>query len=173
METNQKNIKYPYMPEGRTVLYTDISNPFMARAKEVARTSNEKQQSTGAVIVCDEKIVSEASNMNPLTSQWMIKLHKKYCIRHLLHIPSGKKYWACPGCAGKESHAESRAAKLLIKKGVPNGPIDLYLWGHWWCCDTCWKNMMKVQIRNVYLLENSENLFNPKSPESIIGKQFD
>ncbi len=174
METTQKNSRLqPYLPKGQTILYVAMSHRFMARAREVAHGSNEKQQSTGAVIVCDNKIVSEASNMNPLTMAWMINLHKNFCIRHLFHIPSGKKYWVCPGCAGKESHAESRAVKQLIKSGIPEGNLDLYLWGHWWCCDVCWKNMLKLPVKHVYLLDNSDMLFYPKSLQSIIGKQFD
>lgn len=170
MENNTKVIVYPYMPEGQTVLYVPISDPYMTRAKEVAGMSNEKQQPTGAVIVCDDKIVSEASNKNPLTNNWLIKLHKKHCIRHMFHIKSGEKYWMCPGCASQENHAESRAAKQLLKTGFPDKPLSLYLWGHWWCCDVCWKNMLKLPINKVYLLENSEKLFNPRDPESVIGK---
>jgi deoxycytidylate deaminase len=174
MEMNQKTIKYPYLPEGRSLLLVDMSNPFMIKAKEIARTSNDKQQPTGSVIVNEKgEIVSTASNKNPLTSEMLINLHKKYCIRHFFHIPSGDKYWLCPGCAGKESHAESRAVKQLIDFGDTTGIFDLYLWGHWWCCDTCWKNMLKIPIRNVYVLEDSEILFNLKNLGNILGKQFD
>ena len=172
METIKNNIKYPYLPEGRSILHVDINNPFMAQAKEAARLSNDQQQPTGAVIVFDGKVVSSDSNKNPLTSPFLISLHKKYCIRHILKIPSGQKYWVCPGCASNESHAESRASKQLLEKGLTTGQLDLYLWGHWWCCDVCWKNMLKLPINNVYLLESSEILFNAKNPNNILGKQF-
>ena len=171
METNNE-IKYPYLPEGHNIFYVDIDNTFMVQAKEVARLSNDQQQPTGAVIVFDGKVVSSASNKNPLTSARLIKLHKKYCIRHILKIPSGEKYWACPGCAGNESHAESRASKQLLQKGIPGKPLDLYLWGHWWCCDICWNNMLKLPIENVYLLKGSEILFNAKNSNNILGHQF-
>lgn len=172
METNKNNIKYPYLPEGHNISHVSIENPFMAQAKETARLSNDQQQPTGAVIVFDGKIISSASNKNPLTNLKLIKLHKKYCIRHILKIPSGQKYWACPGCASNESHAESRASKQLLEKGLTTGKLDLYLWGHWWCCDVCWNNMLKLPINNVYLLEDSEILFNAKNPNNILGKQF-
>jgi deoxycytidylate deaminase len=172
METQNKTLNYPYIPLGREIFYADIDNGFMAKAKEVARGSNDQQQPTGAVVVSEGKIIAEASNMNPLSSPFLIRLHKKYCIRHLFHIPSGQKYWLCPGCAGSENHAESRASKQLLKKGVPQSPADLYLWGHWWCCETCWNNMMKIPIRNIYLLTDSEKLFNLKHPDNILGKQF-
>jgi len=161
METNNTKINYPYMPANREILHVGIDNMFMSRAQEVAHTSNEKQQPTGAVIVCNNKIIAEASNKNPLSSESLIKLHKSFCVRHFFKVKSGEMYWLCPGCAGKESHAESRAVKNL--KNMPNEPVDIYLWGHWWCCDVCWTNMLKIPtLRNVYLLENSDMLFNPK-----------
>ncbi len=173
MENQSKNSKipYPYLPLGREILYVDQDNPYMKEAEQIARTSNEKQQPTGAVIVCNNTIIAQASNQNPLTSERMISLHKEFCVRHFFKIKSGEMYWLCPGCAGKESHAESRAVKQLQKNGIPNEPVDIYLWGHWWCCDVCWKNMLKIPtLRNVYLLLNSEVLFNPKKEGNIIGK---
>lgn len=50
---------------------------------------------------------------------------------------------------------------------------DLYLWGHWWFCEPCWNAMIEAGIRDVYLLENSEVLFNKAHPENIIGRQFE
>jgi deoxycytidylate deaminase len=150
METAK--IVYPYMPIGKSIKYVDESDQYMVQAKEVARLSNEQQQPTGAVIVCEGKVILGASNKNPLNSSFLIKLHKKYCIRHMLKIPSGEKYWVCPGCATNESHAESRVAKFFLGKNVSDKTPDLYLWGHWWCCDVCWNNMLKIPIRDVYLL---------------------
>lgn len=152
--------------------YTDINNPFMAQAREVARLSNDRQQPTGAVIVANGKILTSASNKNPLSSEKLISLHQKFCIRHALGVKSGTMYWMCPGCAKKEDHAESRAAKMLISEGLPDMPVDVYLWGHWWCCDVCWKNMRKLPLGNVYLLDDSKRLFNIDNPDNILGKQF-
>ena len=170
MET--KTIKYPYLPAGRTILYVGADNKYMSQAKEAAKLSNDQQQPTGAVVVSEGKIISSASNKNPLNNPFLINLHKKYCIRHILKIPSGEKYWLCPGCASKESHAESRLAKELLLHGFPKKPMDLYLWGHWWCCDVCWNNMLKLPINNVYLLKDSEIIFNAKDSRNILGKQF-
>lgn len=170
----KSEIQYPYLPKEQKILYVPQDNKFMLRAKEVARSSNEQQQPTGAVIVCKDEIVSEDTNVNPLSNQRLINFHKKYCIRHIFKIPSGDKYWLCPGCANKEDHAEYRAIKKLLKNKTTTGPFDLYLWGHWWCCDVCWDSMIKLPVRNVYLLENSEILFNLKDPRHIIGhgRQF-
>ena len=156
METTDKNIKYPYIPEGRTILYVSEENQYMKIAKEMYLLSNEKNHPTGAVVVKDGKIISRASNKAALENKKLIELHKKYCIRKLLHIPTGKGYFLCPGCASSQNHAESRASKMA---GADAKGADLYLYGHWWACKPCWDNMIKVGIKNVYLLENSENLF--------------
>ncbi|MFA6999576.1 MAG: hypothetical protein WC241_00495 [Candidatus Paceibacterota bacterium] len=182
METNNKNeigkkIEYPYLPEGRTILYVPKDNQFMQEAKEVARKeSTEKRFSTGAVIVRvrDDVVVSKGANKASLTNESLINLHKKYCIRRILGIPSGKKYWLCPGCAAGDHHAEYRASKKLIKQGFDKSDqFDLYLWGHWWACKDCWDKMIEVPTRNLYVMEGSEVLFNEKDPNNVIKNKFD
>ncbi len=170
MET--KEIKLPYLLEGCSVLYVDIDDIFMAKAREMAKLSNDQQQPTGVVLVCKGKIIASASNCNPISNPFLIKLHQKFCIRHLLHIPTGEKYWICPGCADKKSHAEYRAVEELLLSGFSGEPVDVYLWGHWWCCDVCWGSMSKLGIKNVYLLKGGEALFNPRNSKNILGRQF-
>ncbi len=172
METNNK-IKYPYLPVGGIIEYVPENNKFMSMAKEEAKNSNDHSMPNGAVIVSEGEVVGQASNKNPLSSSKLIKLHKKYCIRRMLKIPSGKKYWVCPGCASHENHGEYRTVLDVIKKNRKNirNP-ELYLWGHWWCCKPCWDKMLSIGIKKVFLVENSEKLFNPKDPKNIIGKQF-
>lgn len=146
----------------------------MKRAKEVARNSTDKQQSVGAVIVCNGEIVAEDSNRIPFNFKWLINLHKNFCIRHFLGVPSGRHYWLCPGCIPAEMHAESRAVKKILKsKKFYDKGLEIYTWGHWVCCDVCVKNMQKVNLEKYFFLENSEKLFNPKNKENILGKQFD
>jgi len=176
METNKK-IEYPYLPEGRTILYVPADNVFMQEAKKVAKEkSTDKHISTGAVVVDvnSNTIITQDANMAPLTNEHLINLHKKYCIRRILGIPSGQKYWICPGCAGGDHHAEYRASEKLIKNGFnKNDQFDVYLWGHWWACKDCWGKMLEIPVRNLYLMEGSEALFNEKDNRNIIGHQFD
>jgi deoxycytidylate deaminase len=171
-----KNIKYPYLPKGRTIEYVDESNPYMARAKEVARTSKDQSFPTGAVIVCDGEVISEACSKPPLSSKKLINWHKNgFCIRRILKIPSGQKYWLCPGCAKSSNHGEYRAVIILQKKFPQkvNTNCDLYLWGHWWCCKPCWDKMIEIGIKKVFLLKDSEILFDINNPQNIMGKQFE
>jgi deoxycytidylate deaminase len=62
METSQNNVKesvkYPYLPEGCFIESVPLSNNFMSKAKEEAQKSNDQQQPTGAVIVCEGKIIA-------------------------------------------------------------------------------------------------------------------
>lgn len=173
MET--KNIKYPYLPEGKLIEYVDKSDVYISRAKEVARTSNDQSFPTGSVIVCDGEILVEASNKTPLSNSFLKNLHKKYCLRRMFGVPSGQKYWLCPGCASHENHAEYRASVALMNK-IPqkaNADLHLYLWGHWWCCKPCWGKMIEAGIKKVFLQKGSEILFDINNPNNIMGKQFD
>jgi 2'-deoxynucleoside 5'-phosphate N-hydrolase len=46
------------------------------------------------------------------------------------------------------------------EKGIDLNGADIYLYGHWWACQKCWDTMIAAGIRNVYLLKDSETLFN-------------
>lgn len=162
MET--KTINYPYLPEGRTILYVGEDNKYMFSAKEVALTeSTDKKISTGVVIVDEQgEILAKAANQSALRNKFLLDTHKDWCIRKLFKIPSGQKYWLCPGCASHRNHGEYRAVSALLKKfpqKTNSKNLDLYLWGHWWCCKPCWDKMISVGIRNVYLAEGIDKLF--------------
>lgn len=158
-----KNIKYPYLPEGKIILYMPENNKYILVAKEIALTqSTDKKVPTGAVIV-DEKgdILVTAANQSALKNQFLLNTHKNWCIRKFFKIPSGQKYWLCPGCASHKNHGEYRVVLALQKKFFQkvNTNLDLYLWGHWWCCKPCWDKMIEVGIRNVYLQEGIDKQF--------------
>ena len=171
-----KNIEYPYMPEGRSVVYVSAENSFIKAAKESAREqSTDMLQPTGAVIVLGGEIVATGANNAFLAKNiWFRKKHQNgMCVRKMFNVPSGKGYWMCPGCVTNQNHAESTAAKRFIKSPKFKMGADIYLWGHWWCCKDCWDNMIKAGIKNVFLLENSEVLFKRGTEGNIIGHQFD
>jgi tRNA(Arg) A34 adenosine deaminase TadA len=160
-------IKYPYIPEGRSILYVSADDPFMAEAIHVRNTkSTDKQHSTGAVVVKNGIIIGKAANQSGFKHPKLIELHAKgWCVRRMFKVKSGTKYWLCPGCSTHVDHAESGAIKDAIKNAGTNEVkgADLYLFGHWWCCKPCWDAMLVAGIKDVYLLDNSWNLFNPKA----------
>jgi deoxycytidylate deaminase len=167
METkNQKTVAYPYLPEGRTILYVPLSNLYMAEAKEFARLNSlDKSIQTGSIIVKDGKIIGRGANGSTYHE-------KNVCERVKLKIPTGQGYELCEGCHPK-NHSEPKAVKNAKDLGYDTKGADLYLWGHWWFCEPCWNVIISAGIKNVYILENSENLFNRESPDNIIGKQFE
>jgi len=125
-----------------------------------AESSTDLSFPTGAVVVKDVQIIGRGANQSALRNKKLLEFHKDvFCVRRFLRIPTGKKYWICPGCSSSRHHAESRAVKDAQKKGMETKGADLYLYGHWWCCEPCWKVMMDAGIRNVYLLINSEIMF--------------
>lgn len=165
-------IKYPYLPEGKCILYVADGNPFMQEAKHACRElSTESKQPTGAVLVKDGRVVARAANQSRIKNRTLLKLHNRFCVRKLLHVPTGTHYWVCPGCATYREHAESRVICVARRAGVDTDGTDLYLYGHWWCCKPCWDVMIKAGIRDVYLLEGSEHFFNRRSSGDVLGKK--
>jgi deoxycytidylate deaminase len=167
-------INYPYIPEGRTILYVSEDDFFMKESIKTARQlSTDKLQSTGAVIVKDGQIVGRGANQVLIKSPKLQSFHqKRFCPRKLLKVKSGTKYWLCPSCSTNKDHAESQAVLDAQKNGQDTSGADLYLWGHWWCCKPCWDTMIEAGIKNVYLMEESEKLFNTGNLGNVLGKQF-
>lgn len=152
---------YPYLPSGRAILYVPLGNEFMREAEKVRNElSSDKNYPTGAVIVKGGKIIGRGANRSALKNSKLIKFHReKFCVRRFLKIPSGQKYWLCPGCASSRNHAEPMAIKDARKNGQNLKGADLYLFGHWWCCKNCWDKMIAAGINNVYLVEGASELF--------------
>ncbi len=164
MET--KNIEYPYIPSGKTILYVKESNIYMKQAKEYAKKYRSNLTMPAAAVVVDNDSVLGIGSIgnNPA--------HIKGCERVRLNMPTGKGYELCGGCNPK-FHSEPSAIRDAQSKGEDPKGADLYLWGHWWCCEPCWNAMISAGIKNVYLLEDSEILFNKLDPKNIVGKQFE
>ena len=161
------NPKYepPYVPEGRKVLYVPVTNPYMAQAKEYARThSLDKEMPNTSLIVKNNFIIGRGANGSTYHNT-------NGCERVRLNIPTGTGYELCEGCHPK-NHGESKAIKNAKDNGYDVSGGDLYMWGHWWCCRNCWEAMTQAGIKDVYLLEGSDILFNKKDLGNVIGKQF-
>ena len=126
--------------------------------------STEMNYPTGAVVVLDSKIVGRAGNQAALKNKKLQEFHRNVlCLRKVFKIPSGQKYWVCPGCAKHQHHAEWGAVRDALKKNKDIKGADLYLYGHWWCCEPCWDSMIAAGIRDVYLVEGAFGLFEKRS----------
>ena len=158
-------IQYPYLPQGRTIRYVAADDPFMQKAREQAlENSLDDAVKTGAVLVKDGTIIGRGANGSGYHA-----VHG--CERVRRGIPTGHGYELCEGCHPK-NHAEPRAIRDAQKGGHKTVGADLYLWGHWWCCEPCWSAIIEAGIENVYLLKGSEKLFNKSHPGNVIGRQF-
>ncbi|MDO8516454.1 MAG: hypothetical protein Q7S28_04330 [bacterium] len=167
-------IKYPYLPEGRTIKYVSADDLFMRSAQDVARTySLDKVMPGGAVIMRFEK--AAFNKTCPALLGYGANGSEYHttngCERVRLGCKSGEGYDLCKGCSPK-NHSEATAIRNAVESGNDTRGASLYLWGHWWFCKDCWIAMIAVGIKDVYLLENSEVLFNKEHPDNIVGRQF-
>ncbi len=156
-------INYPYLPEGREIKYVPSTDLYIAEAAIVAlEHSLDDAVKTGSVVVKDGTIIGRGANGSDY--------HKTHeCERVKLKIPTGQGYDLCEGCHPK-NHSEPRAIADARAHGNDPHGADLYLWGHWWCCEPCWNAIIENGIENVYLMEGSERLFNREHPENVLGK---
>lgn len=166
------NIAFPYIAPGRAIKYVTADDRFMRAAASVCRElSTDHYHPTGAVLVKDDTVIARAASQSALKNKILLGLHRRgWCVRKLLKIPSGRKYWLCPGCASAKNHAETLVIAAARRLGLETAGADIYLWGHWWCCEPCWRAMTKAGVRDVCLLEGSDRLFNPKHLGNIAGK---
>ncbi len=156
----------PYKPADKEILVVPPNDIFMVEAMRIRNTkSTDKRHATGAVVVREGIILGRAANQAGFKHPKLIELHRRgWCIRMMLKVKSGTKYWLCPGCSTHEDHAESGAVRdAMAKVGAEkvNGS-DLYLYGHYWCCKPCWDNMIRGGIKNVYVVEKADELFGRK-----------
>lgn len=162
----ENKIAYPYLPEGREIRYVSQYDKYMLIARLFAQVNSlDKTMPGAAVVVKDRRITGMGANGSDF--------HKTHqCQRVLLGCKSGEGYNLCEGCHPK-NHSEASAITSTKNQGFETVGANLYLWGHWWCCKDCWDKMIGAGIMNVYLLCDSEKLFNKEHPENIVGRQFE
>jgi deoxycytidylate deaminase len=164
---SKKTLNYPYLPKGKKINYADGNNEFIAEAKNFAKLNSlDENMPTGAVVVCNGKVIGYGANGS--------SYHAKFgCERVKRGIPTGEGYELCEGCHPR-NHSEPKAIKDARTKN-PRADLkksDLYLWGHWWACEPCWKAIDEAGIRNVYLVSQSHKIFNKAHPDNVVGRQF-
>lgn len=107
-------------------------NYLFIKAKDLADVANNPKP-VGCIIVKDNKIIGSGSNS-----------HEGYeCKR--AGYPTGVGYELCEGCQ-YGNHAEIEALEGIDAKGA-----DLYLYGHYYLCESCSQAAMDAGIRNVYI----------------------
>lgn len=152
MNLKKVNWKMPFVPEGAEIFTLPADNVFMQEAKAVSeKYSLDLKHRTGAIIIRKDAVLGKGANGS--------HYHEKHgCKRKELGIPTGEGYDLCPGCSPK-NHAEQKAIQDAVDHKKKTKDADLFLWGHWWCCQSCWKAMEKAKIKRVFLVENAYELF--------------
>ena len=142
----------------------------MQLAKAFARAQSLDAVMPGAAVVVKQgRVVGIGANGSDY--------HKNYkCQRIVRGCKSGEGYELCEGCHPK-NHSEATSIDIAnalsdwVGFSCTEG-ADLYLWGHWWFCEACWNVMIAAGIKDAYVIEQSEVLFNKEHPDNIVGKQF-
>jgi deoxycytidylate deaminase len=149
--STKEQVQYPYMPANREFKFVPVSDPLM----QAARAATDELSGccwwpTGAVLVRDGEVIARGANQGT----W-----QPHCKRVDLKCPSGQGYEHCQETCMQFSHAEPSVIKDATDRDVDTEGADLYLFGHWWCCENCWKAMLAAGVRDVYLLENAHEIF--------------
>lgn len=136
----------------RRYFYVGEDNQFMREARRVAKEQSlDKDWPTGVVVIKRGQIIGRGANGS--------EYHLKFgCERKRLGIPTGERYDLCQGCDPK-NHGEPRAIADALKKNHDLRGAEVYLWGHWWCCEPCWQAMIDAGIKGVYLLKSAKMVF--------------
>lgn len=136
-------VKYPYLPDGGVIVYVSADNPFIQEAKEFAREhSLDKTMPNASIIVKNGKVIGRGANGSTY--------HDEHgCERVRLNIPTGQGYELCEGCHPK-NHGEPKAIADAAKHHEGTHGAELYLWGHWWCCEPCWNAMLTAGIQGIF-----------------------
>lgn len=143
-------ISYPYIAPGKEIKYVGINNKWMKEAKKMAEKSGCTKQATGAVVVKNHQIIGRGTNAGKKV---------KICPRVEKNYPTGEGYHLCKKICHQIGHSEVTSTLDAEKNSYGTKGADLYLYGHWWCCQPCWDKMIKAGIKDVYLLKDSEKLF--------------
>lgn len=158
MNQLEVNWEMPFLPEGRRVFVVSPENEYMQEAKKTAQNfSLDSAHQTGAVLIRDGEILGIGANGSDYHE-------KKGCERKRLGVTTGQGYELCEGCHPK-NHAEQKAIANVLENGCDPKGADLYLYGHWWCCEWCWEAMISAGIANVFLVEKADKLFGVKKGE--------
>lgn len=151
--------------------YVDVDNPWMKIAREAAiRHSLTPVFPIGVAAVKKGKVIAVSANGNGYHEKNLdTPEHKKGCKRRYIStqrelrgaskLASGEGFDLCPGC-DVDYHAEARLIQEVETLEELEG-ATIYMYGHWWCCGSCWEKMKKAKVAKVCVVgafQNKENL---------------
>lgn len=155
-------------PQNIPIRYVSLDNIYMrqayTQAKQIHATdrltqSVKKMTITSSIVVQNDAVVGKGINGDG----WHQSNNR--CIRIEKGLSTGVGYDQCPGCHG-DNHAERVA---LRQAGEQARGANLYLYGHWWICASCWNAITEAGIAHIYMLDKAEYLFDRNESTSVIG----
>lgn len=163
-------IDYPYLPPNRGFKFVPLTDPHMIAA-EVARRecAGDSLYPVGVVLVQDGQVLARAGNgFNRGSST------KHICPRVVLECPSGTGYDLCT-LHDSIGHAEPMLMQVALEQGINPAGCDVYMFGHWWCCEPCWNAMLDAGVRDVYVLDDAHERFSRDNvfAETLTGSRDD
>lgn len=145
---------YPYLPQGRSFRFVPDGHPFLEEAKQARQSlAGDPIWPNGAILVKDGRVIARAGNGFNRGSHL---LH--ICPRVVFDCPSGQGYELCR-LHDHAGHAEQMVVKVAQEAGEETQGADVYMYGHWWCCEPCWNAMIAAGVKDVYLLEGAHEEF--------------
>ncbi|MFC1787714.1 deaminase [Patescibacteria group bacterium] len=152
--TDRTNIEYPYLPKDRQFKYVPHDHEHMQAAAEArARLAGDSLYPVGGVLVKDGQVIAKAGNGYSRGSG-----KKHVCPRIVHECPSGQGYDLCD-LHDSPGHAEPMVIKAAEEAGVDPEGADFYMYGHWWCCEPCWKALIEAGVQDVYLVDDAYERF--------------
>lgn len=121
------------------------SNIFMIVAKKRAAESRCKKMQTGTCLVTGNGYVLSANNDTGV--------YVSECPR--MEMPTGVGYELCKDVCKQEGHTEIRVLRKADDSGIDTRGSELFLWGHWYCCDPCIGAMERAGVKKYYVLPES------------------
>ncbi len=174
LKSIDENMPQDYYKNRDFYLFASENNKFMKLAKLSAiKYSLTPNYPIGIIIVSEDgEIISESGNGNGYHEKFFnSEGHIKGCKRKFLKSKKEKEgksvdteefdYDLCLGCH-TDYHAEARAIRECKDKNKLSG-ASVYMYGHYWCCRSCWNKMKDVDIKQVFLLENCEKFKNKEN----------
>jgi tRNA(Arg) A34 adenosine deaminase TadA len=110
----------------------------------------------GGVFVKDGTVILRSGNGS--------SYHTEHgCERKKLGIAGSTDYELCPGCSYKV-HCEYKAVERARKENIDLSGTDVYLFGHFWYCESCCNQLEQAAVRDYYLLKDADVYFDRNKP---------
>lgn len=140
--------------EQQVYRFVSFDHPHMMAAYDARREcAGDTIFPIGVVLVKNDVVVARAGNGFNRGSGI-----KHVCPRVVMECPSLTGYELC-SLHDTPGHAENMLVLAAAEQGIDPVGCDVYMSGHWWCCDACWRVLMEAGIRDVFIVDDAQERF--------------